>query len=41
MASFIDRWQQVEANVRHFLSNLKDEELDRLVEFSFGSGPKQ
>jgi uncharacterized damage-inducible protein DinB len=40
VASLIERWQQVEANVRQFLSNLKDEDLDRTMEFSFGGGPK-
>jgi uncharacterized damage-inducible protein DinB len=40
VASLIERWQQVEANVRQFLSNLKDEDLDRIMEFSFGGGPK-
>jgi uncharacterized damage-inducible protein DinB len=39
-ASLIDRWQQVEAFVREFLANLRDEDLDRAVEFSFGGGPK-
>jgi len=36
----VDRWRQVESYVREFLSQLKDEDLDRIVEFSFGSGPK-
>jgi uncharacterized damage-inducible protein DinB len=40
VASLIERWQQVEANVRQFLSNLKNEDLDRIMEFSFGGGPK-
>ena len=38
--SLIDRWRQEEAHVREFLSNLNDEDLARIVEFSFGSGPK-
>jgi len=38
IASVIDQWHQVEANVRAFLLDLKDEDLDQLREFSFG-GP--
>ena len=30
----------MEANVRSFLANLKDEDLHRRVEFSFRGGPK-
>jgi uncharacterized damage-inducible protein DinB len=41
LASLLDRWQQVEASVRTFLADLRDEDLDRVVEFTFGSGPKQ
>jgi len=40
VSSLIERWQQVETHVREFLSNLKDEDLDRKVEFSIGNGPK-
>jgi uncharacterized damage-inducible protein DinB len=40
LASLLDRWQQVEASVRTFLADLRDEHLDRVVEFAFGSGPK-
>jgi uncharacterized damage-inducible protein DinB len=39
-ASLIDRWQQVEVSVREFLGNLRDKDLDRVVEFAFGSGPR-
>lgn len=39
VASLIERWRQVEANVRQFLSNLKDQDLDRMIEFSFRGGP--
>jgi len=35
------RWQQVESYVREFLSRLRDEDLDRTVEFAIGSSPKQ
>jgi uncharacterized damage-inducible protein DinB len=38
--SLIDRWRQVEAHVREFLSNLNDEDLNRTIEFSLGNGPK-
>ena len=38
--SLIDQWRLVEAHVREFLSSLTDEELDGVVEFSFGNGPK-
>ena len=38
--SLIERWQAVESDVREFLSKLKDEDLDGMVGFSFGSGPK-
>jgi uncharacterized damage-inducible protein DinB len=40
VASLIDRWQQVEAFGREFLGSLRDEDLDRVVEFAFGGGPK-
>ena len=40
LTSLLDRWQQVEASVRTFLGDLRDEDLDRVVEFAFGSGPK-
>jgi uncharacterized damage-inducible protein DinB len=39
LTSIVDRWWQVEAHMRAFLSNLKEEDLGRVVEFSFGSGP--
>ena len=40
VASLMDRWRQVEAQVRAFLANLKDEDLERTIEFSLGNGPK-
>jgi len=40
VASLMDRYREVEAYVREFLSKLNDEDLGRIVEFSFGSGPK-
>jgi uncharacterized damage-inducible protein DinB len=39
-ASLLDRWQQVEAFTREFLENLRDEDLDRVVEFAFRDGPR-
>jgi uncharacterized damage-inducible protein DinB len=38
VASLVDQWRQVEANMREFLATLKDSDLDQLREFSFG-GP--
>jgi uncharacterized damage-inducible protein DinB len=38
VASIVDQWRQVEANMRAFLAALKDSDLDELREFSFG-GP--
>ena len=40
-ASVRDKWQQVEGHLREFLRNLPDEDLNRVVEFALGSGPKQ
>lgn len=37
--SLLSRWQEVEAHVRKFLSELRDEDLAKVIEFSFG-GPK-
>lgn len=41
VASLMERWRQVAAHVREFFSHLNDEDLNRIVEFSFGNGPKQ
>ncbi len=38
--SLIDRWRIVEACAREFLASLRDEDLDRVIDFSFGDGPK-
>ena len=35
------RWEQVEGHVRGFLASLRDEDLERAVEFSIGNGPKK
>jgi uncharacterized damage-inducible protein DinB len=40
LALLLDRWQQVEGQVRTFLAELRDEDLDRIVEFAFGGGPR-
>jgi uncharacterized damage-inducible protein DinB len=40
-ASVRDKWQQVEGHLREFLRSLRDEDLNRIVEFALGSGPKQ
>jgi uncharacterized damage-inducible protein DinB len=38
--SVVARWREVEASVRTFLLNLKDEDLGRAIEFSLANGPK-
>jgi len=35
------RWDEIEGHLRRFLASLRDEDLERPVEFSFGNGPKQ
>jgi uncharacterized damage-inducible protein DinB len=40
LASVASRWREVEGHVREFLSGLKDQDLARPIEFSFGDGPK-
>jgi uncharacterized damage-inducible protein DinB len=39
--SLVETWSTVEANVREFLSNLKDEDLARGVEFTTPRGEKR
>jgi uncharacterized damage-inducible protein DinB len=39
LGSLFDRWGQVESYVREFLSTLRDEDLNRVVEFAVGGGP--
>jgi len=41
VSSVFDRWKQVEAHMREFLSALRDEDLDRTVEFALGGRPMQ
>ena len=40
VASVRDRWRQVERYMREFLSGLRDEDLDRIVEWALGDGVK-
>ena len=40
-ASVVDRWSEVEKNLRDFLSGLRPEDLERVAEFAIGGGPKQ
>lgn len=41
LASVLDGLQQVESYVRAFLSTLRDSDLERIVAFALGDGPKQ
>ena len=41
LASLVQEWSGVEANVRAFLSGLKDEDLARDVDFAIGDGPRE
>jgi len=41
LASLLDRWQRVEGHVREFLKRLRNEDLNRVLEFSLLNGPKQ
>ena len=41
LSSVRARWRQVEGHMREFLSSLRDEDLERAVEFSIGQGPKK
>ena len=40
-ATVIDTWKKVEAFMRDFLSRLRDEDLDRNVEFAIGGTDKR
>ena len=40
-ASLFERWGQVETAVLDFLSTLRDDHLDRVVEFAIGGGARQ
>jgi uncharacterized damage-inducible protein DinB len=41
VTSLLDRWRDVESNVREFVSTLRDQDLERVVEFSIGPGARQ
>jgi uncharacterized damage-inducible protein DinB len=41
VSSLLERWRQVETSVREFLRTLRDEDLNRVVEFAIGNSPKQ
>src|SRR5579862_5124111 len=41
VASVVERWQQVEAHLREFLSELQDQDLQRIIDFSLGAGSTQ
>jgi uncharacterized damage-inducible protein DinB len=41
LSSVRDRWRQVEGHVREYLASLRNEDLERAVEFTISSGPKQ
>jgi uncharacterized damage-inducible protein DinB len=37
----VERWKQIEGYLRAFLSTLRDEDLDRNIEFALGGAPKR
>jgi uncharacterized damage-inducible protein DinB len=39
--SVVLRWREVEAYVREWLSMLRDEDIDREIDFALGNGPRQ
>jgi uncharacterized damage-inducible protein DinB len=39
LESVVDTWNRVEVHVREFLSTLRDEDLDRNIEFALGGAP--
>jgi len=41
VSAVLERWREVEASMREFLAALRDEDLERVVEFSLGGGPTQ
>jgi uncharacterized damage-inducible protein DinB len=40
-ASVTEQWGRIEGHLRDFLASLRDEDLDRVVEFAIGDGPRQ
>jgi len=41
VSAVLERWREVESSMREFLAALRDEDLERVVEFSLGGGPTQ
>jgi uncharacterized damage-inducible protein DinB len=41
LESLVEAWTRVDGYVRHFLSGLTDEDLNRHIEFALGGGPTQ
>ena len=41
LTSLLTRWQEVESQMRAFLTNLTDDDLLRPIHFSLANGPKQ
>ena len=39
--SVVEKWKQIEGDLRQFLAALRDDDLDRVVEFVIADGPKQ
>jgi uncharacterized damage-inducible protein DinB len=40
-ASVVEKWAEIERNVRRFLDGLGDKELERIIAFAIGDGPKR
>jgi len=41
LKSLMHQWHQIETHIREFLGTLKEEDLDRVVAFTLGDGPRQ
>ena len=41
LISLLHQWHQIESHTREFFGTLKDEDLDRVVEFTLGDGPSR
>jgi uncharacterized damage-inducible protein DinB len=39
--SITEKWKHIEGQMREFLAAIREEDLDRVVEFAMGDGPKQ
>jgi uncharacterized damage-inducible protein DinB len=40
-ASVVEKWKRIEGDLRQFLAALRDDDLDRVVEFAIADNPKQ